>query len=1007
MACNTGQLGVCAAGHDRVHRAAPIACNQNVQPSAEICDGLDNNCNGSTDEGNPTCYAAPPAASPAPARRRATPSATARRAALHGRDAGLQRRRVPACNADRGPGSPRRRDLQRPRQRLRRRDRRRQPRRRRRVQHRPARASARPARRRAPAGRSLPARTVQPSAETCDGIDNDCDGIDRRERVHRALLAGAAGTLHRHVPRPQLRARVGASARRRGAACSAGVSRAARRALPQRRRQTLPSRRDLQRPRRRLQRRGRRRQPRRRRRLHAPASMGVCAAGTHARAPRGAVRLQPANAGRRDLQRPRRQLQRHGRRRQPRAAARRPRRARTPAPAAPAPRCVHARVRTCGVSQACSAGAFAACNVGDCQARRSRAPRSATASTTTATAWSTTATPAAARRAHTGVLGVCAAGTTAVHRRRGDLPVRPAPERRDLQRHRRQLQRPGRRGLRRRRRRLFIDCELVRRRCPCDCKDGNNSIHPGAPELCDCGDTGLRRQPVRNGFTRRRRRRRARLRRRADRVQRARRPSARRVRAARRRARHVRRLDNDCNSTATAPRRGAVLDAKLLRSGPGGTVGVGTCPARQPDVQRHRRRHVPASARLHERDRAAQRRRPATRRRATASTTTATARPTTASTWTTTASQLRAVRRRARCDCDDTDPTINPGADRAVRRRSTRTATANRRRAPAALLHRRQRTPITTPARAPGPDLHPEGRAAPPACRPATCTGMWGGVPARRRRPSPRPRTCRDPEPSATARTTTATAWSTTARSTRTWTASRRAPATATTPRRRLRDSPRHPTGFRRRSSCATASTTTATARSMARTPPCYSGPPGHRGRRHLPRRHGAVRRRRHATAGASASARSPRPEAGTVRRRRQRLRRQGRRRLRQRRTTASCSCRSARSSRRATATTARRRPFIKPGAPELCDCQDNNCNGQVDEGNACYGAPCHDFDGDGVTNCQGDCNDHDALVGRQPSERAANGMDDDCDGAGRRRHRRGQDGYSVGQGDCNDKSPR
>ena len=49
QACNDGLLGVCAAGTTSCSSGA-IKCNQNVQPSAEVCDGLDNNCNGSVDE---------------------------------------------------------------------------------------------------------------------------------------------------------------------------------------------------------------------------------------------------------------------------------------------------------------------------------------------------------------------------------------------------------------------------------------------------------------------------------------------------------------------------------------------------------------------------------------------------------------------------------------------------------------------------------------------------------------------------------------------------------------------------------------------------------------------------------------------------------------------------------------------------------------------------------------------------------------------------------------------
>jgi hypothetical protein len=50
--CNTGKLGVCSAGKTSCV-SNTLICIQLVQPSAEVCDGLDNNCNGQTDEGNP------------------------------------------------------------------------------------------------------------------------------------------------------------------------------------------------------------------------------------------------------------------------------------------------------------------------------------------------------------------------------------------------------------------------------------------------------------------------------------------------------------------------------------------------------------------------------------------------------------------------------------------------------------------------------------------------------------------------------------------------------------------------------------------------------------------------------------------------------------------------------------------------------------------------------------------------------------------------------------------
>jgi hypothetical protein len=50
--CLTGQPGVCSEGM-YVCAAGTLECTPLAQPTAEICDGLDNDCNGSTDEGNP------------------------------------------------------------------------------------------------------------------------------------------------------------------------------------------------------------------------------------------------------------------------------------------------------------------------------------------------------------------------------------------------------------------------------------------------------------------------------------------------------------------------------------------------------------------------------------------------------------------------------------------------------------------------------------------------------------------------------------------------------------------------------------------------------------------------------------------------------------------------------------------------------------------------------------------------------------------------------------------
>lgn len=85
------------------------------------------------------------------------------------------------------------------------------------------------------------------------------------------------------------------------------------------------------------------------------------------------------------------------------------------------------------------------------------------------------------------------------------------------------------------------------------------------------------------------------------------------------------------------------------------------------------------------------------------------------------------------------------------------------------------------------------------------------------------------------------------------------------------------------------------------------------------------------------------------------------------------------------------------PASAELCNGLDDNCNDQIDE--------TFDTDNDGYTTCQNDCNDNDLSVFPGASD-IDDGIDNDCDLQVDENADADGDGVTPDEGDCNDNLP-